>query len=96
MGFISFDSKVNVAGNLIMIIVSLELILLAIGILLINISIGLDDMVGVNLTLYLLPLAGAESAIALALLVAYYPLRGNIVLNITSSMSSLVLSNFTV
>lgn len=38
----------------------------SIGILLINISVGLDDLVGSYLTLLLLPLAGAESAVALA------------------------------
>lgn len=69
---------IRIGGNLIMIIISQELILLSIGILLINISVGLDDMVGSNLTLYLLPLAGAESSVALALQVAYYPLRGTI------------------
>ncbi len=68
-------------GNIIMIIISQELILFSIGILLINISVGLDDLVGSYLTLLLLPLAGAESAVALAFQVAYYPIRGSI--NIT-------------
>jgi NADH-ubiquinone oxidoreductase chain 4L len=35
-------------------------------------------MIGSVLTLYLLPLAGAESAIALAILIAYYPVRGTL------------------
>jgi NADH:ubiquinone oxidoreductase subunit K len=30
------------------------------------ISVGLDDVVGSNITLFLLPLAGAESALGLA------------------------------
>ena len=37
-------------------------------------------MIGALITLYLLPLAGAESAIALAILIAYYPLRGTLIL----------------
>ncbi len=71
----------NGANNIIMIVISQELLLQSIGILLVNLSVGLDDLIGSQLTLYLLPLAGAESAIALALLIAYYPLRGSISLN---------------
>ncbi|KAI8903066.1 NADH dehydrogenase subunit 4L [Powellomyces hirtus] len=44
----------------------------------VNLSYNFDDLVGSNLTLLILPLAGAESAVALALLVAFYPLRGSI------------------
>jgi len=54
----------NGGRNLIMIIISLELILLSIGLFLVLLSFNFDDLVGSNLTLYLLPLAGAESAIA--------------------------------
>lgn len=68
----------NGGGNLIMLIICQELILLSIGILLVNLSVGLDDLVGSNLCLYLLPLAGAESAVALALQIAYYPTRGTL------------------
>lgn len=64
--------------NLIMIVISLELILLSVGILFVNYSFILDDLTGGLITLLLVPLAGAESAIALAFLVAYYPLRGQL------------------
>jgi NADH:ubiquinone oxidoreductase subunit K len=70
----------NRGRDLITLVIALELILLSIGILLVSLSFHLDDLVGSTLTLYLLPLAGAESAIALALLVAYYPIRGTLVL----------------
>ena len=63
-----------------MIIISLELILLSIGLFLIHFSFHFDDLVGANLTLYLLPQAGAESAIAQALMVAFYPLRGTLII----------------
>jgi len=46
--------------------------------MLVNLSFHLDDLLGSTITLYILPLAGAESAVALALLVAFYPLRGTI------------------
>jgi NADH:ubiquinone oxidoreductase subunit K len=64
-----------------MLVISLELLLLSVGLLLVNLSYNLDDLVGSNLTLLILPLAGAESAVALALLVAFYPLRGSILLS---------------
>nr|YP_009659066.1 NADH dehydrogenase subunit 4L [Chytriomyces confervae]QCQ69064.1 NADH dehydrogenase subunit 4L [Chytriomyces confervae] len=70
----------NRGKDLITLVIALELILLSVGILLVSLSFHLDDLVGSTLTLYLLPLAGCESAIALALLVAYYPIRGTLVL----------------
>ena len=76
IGLISFLSISGKKENLIMLIISLEIILLAIGILFVHVSFLLDDMIGTTLTLYLLPLAGAESAIALAIFIAYYPNRG--------------------
>ena len=59
-------------------VISLELILFSVGLLLVNLSFHLDDLVGSTITLYILPLAGAESAIALAVLVSFYPLRGTL------------------
>ncbi len=60
-----------------MMIICQELIQQSIGILLVSLSFHLDDLIGSTLTLYLLPLAGCESAIALAQQVAYYPQRGS-------------------
>jgi NADH:ubiquinone oxidoreductase subunit K len=75
-GLIAFISISSKKENLIMLIISLEIILLAIGILFVHVSFLFDDLIGATLTLYLLPLAGAESAIALAIYIAYYPTRG--------------------
>ena len=36
-------------------------------------SLHLNHLLGSTITLYILPLAGAESAVALALLVSFYP-----------------------
>lgn len=77
IGIIAFMSISGKRENLIKLIISLELILLAIGIILVHISFLLDDKIGATLTLYLLPLAGAESAIALSIYIAYYPMRGS-------------------
>ena len=64
--------------HLIQLVISLELILLSIALLLVNMSFYFDDLLGATLALYLLPLAGCESAVALALLVAFYPSRLNL------------------
>ncbi len=65
--------------NLIYILISLEVQLLAIGLLFLQISFLLDDMLGSLITLYILPLAGAESALGLGLLISYYPQRGTLI-----------------
>ncbi|KAJ3130413.1 hypothetical protein HK101_005092 [Irineochytrium annulatum] len=77
----------NKGRDLIMLLISLELIFLAIGILFIHLTFYLDDIIGYYLTLYLLPLAGGETAIILALLVAYHPLRGSISFHDDSHMN---------
>ena len=75
-GIITFKSISGKKENLIMLIIALEIILLGIGILFVHVSFILDDLVGATFTLFLLPLAGAESAIAQAIYIAYYPNRG--------------------
>jgi NADH:ubiquinone oxidoreductase subunit K len=77
VALIAYNSCIE-GQNLILIIISLELFLLSIGVLLVHFSFLLDDMIGSVITLYLLPLAGAESAIALSILIAYYPKRGTL------------------
>jgi len=58
----------------------------------VNISYALDDLIGATLTLYLLPFAGAESAIALALLVAFYPSRLNLSIDVATLPPILMIS----
>ena len=68
-------------GNLITVLISLELILLSLAILLAHLSFQLDDLIGSYLSLLILPLAGAESALALALLVSFFPSRSTILIS---------------
>lgn len=77
VALIAYNSCIE-GQNLILIIISLELFLLSIGVLFVHFSFILDDMIGSVITLYLQPLAGAESAIALSILIAYYPMRGTL------------------
>lgn len=64
--------------NLIIIILSIELLLLGINLLLIVRSVYLDDLLGQFVVLMVLLVAGAESAIGLGTIVTYYCTRGNI------------------
>ena len=58
--------------NVIVILMSIELILLAVNINLVSFSIFLNDLNGQIFTLFILTVAAAESAIGLAIIVAYY------------------------
>ena len=64
--------------NVIVILMSIELILLAVNINLIAFSSFLGDMVGQVFALLVLTVAAAEAAIGLAILVVYYRNRGSI------------------
>jgi NADH-ubiquinone oxidoreductase chain 4L len=64
--------------NIILMLISIEIILLSITLLILVSSISFDDIIGQTFGVYIIAVAGAESAIGLAILVAYYRLRGTI------------------
>jgi NADH-quinone oxidoreductase subunit K len=64
--------------NVIVILMSVELILLAVNINFVAFSTHLGDVVGQVFTLLVLTVAAAEAAIGLAILVAFYRNRGSI------------------
>lgn len=64
--------------NIILLIISIEMILLAISFIMILSSIFLDDLIGINFSLYVLAIAGSEAAIGLAILVLFHKLRGSV------------------
>src|ERR1700761_2282978 len=64
--------------NIIVILMSVELILLAVNINFVAFSAYLGDLVGQVLALFLLTVAAAEAAIGLAILVVYFRNRGTI------------------
>ena len=64
--------------NLIVILMSIELLLLAVNINLVSFSIFLNDLNGQVFTLFILTVAAAEAAIGLAIIVAYYRNAGSI------------------
>jgi NADH:ubiquinone oxidoreductase subunit K len=64
--------------NIIIMLMSIELMLLAVNLNFLLFSVYLDDLVGQMFALFILTVAAAESAIGLALLVVYYRVRGTI------------------
>ena len=64
--------------NIIVILMSIELILLAVNINFVSFSIFLNDLVGQIFTLFILTVAAAEAAIGLAIIVVYYRNSGTI------------------
>jgi NADH-quinone oxidoreductase subunit K len=66
--------------NILIILMSVELMLLAINLNFVLFSNSIDDIMGQLFALFVLTVAAAESAIGLAILVIYYRLRGNILI----------------
>lgn len=64
--------------NIIIMLMSIELMLLAVNLNFLLFSVYLDDLIGQLFALLVLTVAAAESAIGLALLVVYYRVRGTI------------------
>jgi NADH-quinone oxidoreductase subunit K len=73
IGGIFFNRK-----NIIVILMSVEIILLSINLNMVFFSVYLDDAFGLVFALFILTVAAAESAIGLAILVVYYRVRGTI------------------
>jgi len=64
--------------NIIIILMSIELILLAVNINLVSFSIFINDLTGQIFALFILTVAAAEAAIGLAIIVVYYRNSGTI------------------
>ncbi len=64
--------------NVIIILMSVELMLLAVNINLIAFSMQLQDLIGQVFAMFILTVAAAEAAIGLAILVVYFRNRGSI------------------
>jgi NADH-quinone oxidoreductase subunit K len=64
--------------NVIIILMSIELILLAVNLNLVAFSAALGDLVGQVFAMFVLTVAAAEASIGLAILVVYFRNRGSI------------------
>ena len=72
--------------NIIIILMSVELILLAVNINFVAFSTYLGDLVGQVFALFVLTVAAAEAAIGLAILVVYFRNRGTIAVEDVNQM----------
>lgn len=72
LGFI-FNKK-----NIILMLISIEMMLLAVTIIIIFGSNIHDDIAGQLYSIYIISIAGVESSIGLSILLAFYRLRGSI------------------
>jgi NADH-quinone oxidoreductase subunit K len=72
--------------NIIIILMSVELILLAVNINLVAFSTTYGDLTGQVFALFILTVAAAEAAIGLAILVSYYRNRGSIAVEDINSL----------
>ena len=64
--------------NIILMLISIEIMLLSITFLILVGSLNIDDILGQTWAIYVIVVAGAETAIGLAILVSFYRLRGSI------------------
>ena len=69
-------------GNMLKIIMSLELLLLSINLNFILFSVYLDDMVGQVFVIFILILSAVESALGLSIISIFYDKRGTIQLDL--------------
>ena len=87
MYYLGFSSSLFLLGlwgiflnrkNIIVMLMSIELMLLAVNCNFLIFSMYLDDVLGQLFSLFILTVAAAESSIGLALLVIYYRARGTV------------------
>lgn len=67
--------------NIILMLISIEIMLLGITLLILLGSLNNDDIIGQVYAIYIISVAGAESAIGLGILVAFYRLRGTVAID---------------
>lgn len=91
MNFAIFLFLIGVLGfilnrkNIILSIISIELMLLAVTILVLVSSFSFNDSIGQTFSILIIAIAGGEAVIGLSIIVAFYRLRGSISLQSNQS-----------
>lgn len=75
LGFVFFSRQ------FVLMLLAIELLVFVTAVRLVYFGFLFDDLLGSHAALYLLVLAGAESAVALSLLVAFHRVRGSLQLD---------------
>jgi NADH-ubiquinone oxidoreductase chain 4L len=65
--------------NIILMLISIEIMLLSITFLILISSLNFDDILGQTFAIYIITIAGAESAIGLGILVAFYRFASSLI-----------------
>jgi NADH-quinone oxidoreductase subunit K len=73
-------------NNILIVLMSIELILFSINLNFIFFSLYLDDFIGQIFSLFIITVAAAESAIGLALLIVYYRIKGIIAIDFIKNL----------
>ena len=76
--FIGISGIIFNKKNAILVLISVELMLLAINFIFLVSSVYLDDRIGQIFALLILTVAAAESSVGLGLLVVYYRIQGSV------------------
>jgi len=66
--------------NILLILMCIELVLLSLNLNFITFSVYFDDLYGQVFSLFILTVAAAESAVGLAIIIVYYRVRGDILM----------------
>lgn len=77
---ISLNGLIRNRQNILIVLMSIELLLLSINLNFVIFSIYLDDLYGQLFSFFILTVAAAESAVGLAIIIIYYRIRGNILI----------------
>lgn len=72
--------------SILFILICLELVLLSLSLSFILFSVYFDDVYGQIFSFFILTVAAAESAVGLAIIIAYYRVRGSISINQTTTI----------
>jgi NADH-ubiquinone oxidoreductase chain 4L len=81
--------------NIILMLISIEIMLLSITFLILISSLSFDDILGQTFAIYIITIAGAESAIGLGILVAYYRFISSLITYCCSYSNNITNSRFT-
>ena len=83
---ISLTGLIRNRQNILLVLMSIELLLLSVNLNFILFSLYLDDLYGQLFSFFILTVAAAESAVGLAIIIIYYRIRGNILITTTAAL----------
>ena len=83
---ISLGGLIRNRQNILIVLMSIELLLLSINLNFVIFSVYLDDLYGQLFSFFILTVAAAESAVGLAIIIIYYRIRGDILITDKASL----------